>query len=77
MVALLISLATCLSTYFQARLYLPLYSVFQMGMLLVISLAANALLERVTICKKPRKAEVLNPDQTVTEPRFSTSANVK
>jgi hypothetical protein len=46
-VALLISLATCLSTYFQARLYLPLYSLFQMGMLLVISLAANALLERV------------------------------
>jgi hypothetical protein len=76
-VALLISFATCLSTYFQARLYLPLYSLFQMGMLLVISLAANALLERVAICKKPRKADVLNPDQTVTEPRFSTSANVK
>jgi hypothetical protein len=46
-VGLLVSFATCLSTYFQARLYLPLYSLFQMGMLLVISLAANALLERV------------------------------
>jgi hypothetical protein len=45
-VALLISFATCLSTYFQARLYLPLYSLFQMGMLLVISLTANVLLER-------------------------------
>jgi hypothetical protein len=46
-VALLVSFATCLSTYFQARLYLPLYSLFQMGMLLVISLTANVLLEKV------------------------------
>jgi hypothetical protein len=42
---LLVSLAICLSTYFQARLYLPVYSLFQMGMLLAVSLAANVLLE--------------------------------
>jgi hypothetical protein len=44
-VGLLVSLATCVSTYFQTRLFLPLYSLFQMSMLLVISLSANVLLE--------------------------------
>ena len=39
------SLAICLSTCFQARLYLPVYSLFQMGMLLAVSLAANVFLE--------------------------------
>jgi hypothetical protein len=46
-VGLLVSLAICLSTYFQARLYLPVYSLFQLGMLLAVSLAANTLLERL------------------------------
>ena len=44
---LLVSFVTCLTTYFQGRLYLPVYSLFQMGMLLIISLAANVLLERL------------------------------
>ena len=44
---LLVSLAICLSTYFQGRLFLPVYSLFQMGMLLAVSLAANVLLERL------------------------------
>jgi hypothetical protein len=51
-VAVLISLATCLSTYFQARLFLPLYTLFQMGMLLVISLATNVIIEEVANFKK-------------------------
>jgi hypothetical protein len=50
----LVSFATCLATYFQARLFLPVYSLFQMGMLLVVSLAANVLLERLASFKKPR-----------------------
>ena len=50
----LVSFATCLSTYFQARLFLPVYSLFQMGMLLVASLAAKVLLERLASFKKPR-----------------------
>jgi hypothetical protein len=54
-VGLLVSFATCLSTYFQARLYLPLYSLFQMGMLLAVSLAANLLLERLAGFKKSAK----------------------
>jgi len=45
--ALLISFAICLSTYFQARLFLPVYSLFQIGMLLALSLAANLLLSRL------------------------------
>jgi hypothetical protein len=52
-VALLISLATCLSTYFQARLYLPLYTLFQMGMLMVISLATEVIIKEVGSFKEP------------------------
>jgi cobalamin biosynthesis protein CobD/CbiB len=51
LVGLLVSFATCFSTYFQARLYLPLYSLFQMGMLLSVSLAANVLLEKLASLK--------------------------
>ena len=51
-VGLLISLGTCISTYFQARLFLPLYSLFQMSMLLAVSLAANVVLERLASSKK-------------------------
>jgi hypothetical protein len=54
-VGLLVSLATCVSTYFQARLFLPLYSLFQMSMLLVISLSANVLLERLKGLRNPRQ----------------------
>jgi hypothetical protein len=46
-VGLLVSLGTCLSTYFQGRLYLPVYSLFQIGMLLVVSLAVNLLLGKL------------------------------
>jgi hypothetical protein len=53
-VGLLVSFATCLSTYFQGRLYLPVYSLFQMGMLLAVSLSANVLLQRVENLKTPR-----------------------
>jgi hypothetical protein len=53
---LLVSFVICLSTYFQARLYLPVYSLFQMGMLLAISLAANALLERLQVLKARAKS---------------------
>jgi hypothetical protein len=45
LVGFLVSFATCISTYFQARLYLPVYSLFQMGMLLTVSMGANVLLE--------------------------------
>jgi hypothetical protein len=53
-VGFLVSFATCLSTYFQGRLFLPVYSLFQMGMLLTVSLAANILLERLERFKNPR-----------------------
>jgi hypothetical protein len=53
-VGLLISFATCLSTYFQGRLYLPVYALFQMAMLLAVSLAANLLLERLESFKNSR-----------------------
>jgi hypothetical protein len=51
-VAVLIALVTCLSTYFQARLFLPVYTLFQMGMLMVISLATNIIIEEVSNLKK-------------------------
>jgi hypothetical protein len=53
-VGLLVSFANCLSTFFGARFYLPVYSLFQMGMLLALSLAANVLLERLESFKSPR-----------------------
>jgi hypothetical protein len=53
-VGLLVSFATCVSTYFQARLFLPLYSLFQMGMLLSISMATNVLLQRLKRFKIPQ-----------------------
>jgi hypothetical protein len=46
-VGLLVSFVTCFSTYFQARLFLPVYAVFQIGMLLALSSAANPLLKRL------------------------------
>jgi hypothetical protein len=59
-VGLLVSFAICLSTYFQARLFLPVYSLFQMGMLLTISLAANFLLERLEALKTRAKSRALS-----------------
>jgi hypothetical protein len=44
---LLVSFVTGLSTYFQSRLYMPVYSLFQIGMLLAVSLAVNVILERL------------------------------
>jgi hypothetical protein len=55
---LLVSFATCVSTYLQARLYLPVYLLFQMGMLLSISLTANVLLERLEGLKTRAKGAV-------------------
>ena len=53
-VGLVISMANCLSTFFAARFYLPVYSLFQMGMLLAISLAVNVLMERLESFKNSR-----------------------
>ena len=53
-VGILISLANCFSTFLGARFYLPVYSLFQMGMLLAFSLAMNVLMERLESFKKPR-----------------------
>ena len=50
-VGLLVSFATCLSTYFQGRLYLPVYSLFQTGTLLAVSLAANVFLEILQVLR--------------------------
>jgi hypothetical protein len=46
-VGVLVSLANCLSTFLGARFYLPVYSLFQMGFLLTVSLAGNVLLRRL------------------------------
>jgi hypothetical protein len=56
-VGLLISFGICLSTYFQPRLFLPVYSVFQMGVLLAVSLAMNVLVERFEVLKTRAKAK--------------------
>jgi hypothetical protein len=53
-VGILICLANCFSTFLGARFYLPVYSLFQMGMLLAVSLAVNALMERLESFKEPR-----------------------
>jgi hypothetical protein len=55
---LLVSFATGLSTYFQARLYLPLYSLFQMSMLLAIALAGEIVLERVAGFRERTRARL-------------------
>ena len=53
-VGLLFSGANCLSTFFGARFYLPVYSLFQMGMLLAVLLAGNVLMERLERFKNSR-----------------------
>jgi hypothetical protein len=75
-VAMLICAVTSLSTYFQPRLYLPLYSLFHMGMLLVLSLAAEVLVARMAGYKRSRKMNaVLCPEDTVEA--FAATENVK
>jgi hypothetical protein len=51
---LLVSYATSLSAAFWARFYMPVYSLFQMGLLLAVAVAGNVLLERLESFKKPR-----------------------
>jgi hypothetical protein len=46
-VGVLISFANCLSTFYGARFYLPVYTLFQMGLLLVISLVGKFFMERL------------------------------
>jgi hypothetical protein len=75
-VALLISAATCFCTYFQPRLYLPLYSLFQTGMLLVLSLAADLLFARMAGYKRCAKRNALLCPQEAVE-TFSAAENVK
>jgi hypothetical protein len=53
---LLVSIFTCLSTYFQGRLYLPVYSLFQMGMLLAVTMAANVLRDKAGVFERPKGA---------------------
>jgi hypothetical protein len=52
---LLVSFFTCLSTYFQGRLYLPVYSLFQMGMMLAVAMTADVLRDRVGSFKKVKE----------------------
>jgi hypothetical protein len=46
-VGVLISFANCVSTFYGARFYLPVYTLFQMGMLLAISWLGKVFLERL------------------------------
>jgi hypothetical protein len=46
-VGVLISFANCLSTFYGARFYLPVYTLFQMGLLLAISLVGKFFMERL------------------------------
>ncbi len=46
-VGVLISFANCVSTFYGARFYLPVYTLFQMGMLLAISLVGKVFMERL------------------------------
>ena len=53
-VGLLVSGANCCSTFFGARFYMPVYSLFQIGMLLAVTLAGDVLMERLERFKNPR-----------------------
>ena len=44
---LFFALGNCLSTFLGARFYLPVYSLFQMGMMLALSLAVNVHIEKL------------------------------
>ncbi len=51
---LLFALGNCLSTFLGARFYLPVYSLFQMGMMLTTSLAVSVHLERLESLRNSR-----------------------
>ena len=50
----LVALGNCLSTFFGARFYLPVYSLYQTGMMLAISLAIGVQIERLESFRNPR-----------------------
>lgn len=50
----LVALGNCLTTFFGARFYLPVYSLYQTGMMLAISLAITVHIEKLESFRKPR-----------------------
>jgi hypothetical protein len=53
-VGVLISFGNCVSTFFGARFYLPVFSLFQLAMFLGLSLLGCAVMERLETCRNPR-----------------------
>jgi hypothetical protein len=53
-VGTLISLGNCASTFYGARFYLPVFSLFQIAMFLGVSLLVNILMERLETSRNPR-----------------------
>ena len=53
-VAVLISLGNCMSTFFGGRFYLPVFSLFQLAMFLGVSLLGSVLMERLETSRNPR-----------------------
>jgi len=54
LVGVLISFGNCASTFFGARFYLPVYSLFQLAMFLGLSLLGCVVTERLETCRNPR-----------------------
>ncbi|MBV8640432.1 MAG: hypothetical protein JO070_03525 [Verrucomicrobia bacterium] len=50
----LVALGNCLTTFFGARFYLPVYSLYQTGMMLAISLAITVHIEKLESFRNPR-----------------------
>ncbi len=55
LLGLLFALGNCSSTFFGARFYLPVYSLFQMGMMLAASVACKVLAQDQYFHAKPSK----------------------
>jgi hypothetical protein len=53
-VGTLISFGNCVSTFFGARFYLPVFSLFQLAMFLGVSLLWSVLMERLETSRNPR-----------------------
>ncbi|HZC59722.1 MAG TPA: hypothetical protein VE154_06985, partial [Chthoniobacterales bacterium] len=53
-VGVLISFANCVSTFFGARFFLPVFSLFQLAMFLGVSLLGSVLTERLESFRNPR-----------------------
>jgi hypothetical protein len=53
-VGVLIAFANCASTFFGARFYLPVFSLFQLAMFVGISLLGSVLMERLESFRNPR-----------------------